>query len=94
MIAHHGLFDLEVVQQLQRHPLILCGDEIHRGEGFNGAGGEVAQIADGCGDKIKRTAHDFVFFGRYLNSKIKLNIVVHFNTFQKGISLAKSIKSS
>ena len=42
MIAHHGLFDLEVVQQLQRHPLILCGDEIHRGESFNGAGREIA----------------------------------------------------
>ena len=52
VIAHHGLLDVQVVQELHRHPGVLCGDEIHRPQGVSRPKGHVAQVPDGGGDQI------------------------------------------
>ena len=52
MVAHQGLFDPQVVQQLQGHAGVLGGDEVRRLQGLGAAPGNVPQIADGRGDQV------------------------------------------
>ena len=47
VIADQRLFNLEMVQQLDRYAGILGGDEIGLLQRFHCAAGEIAQIADG-----------------------------------------------
>ena len=50
VVAHQGLFDAEVVEELQGHPGVLGGDEVRPGQGLHRPGTEVPQVADGGGD--------------------------------------------
>jgi len=45
-IADHRLFDAEMVEQLQRDPRVLRGDEIGLPQGFRRARGKIGKIAD------------------------------------------------
>ncbi len=47
VIAHHGFFDAEVVQELHCHAGVLGGDEIHRAQNLQPPGAHIPQIADG-----------------------------------------------
>ena len=64
VVAHQGLFDLKVIQQLHRDPGVLRGDEVHGSQRLRCPGREVPQVADGRGHQIQRTAHAFVSFVR------------------------------
>lgn len=57
VIAHEWLFDLQMIEQLERHARILGGDEIRLGERLFCPRGDVAEISDGRWDKIERSGH-------------------------------------
>ena len=63
IIAHHRLFQAQVVQQLQRHTGVFGGNKIRFCKGFRRAWGKVAQIADGRCHDIQSAAHGASFFG-------------------------------
>ena len=52
VIAHHGLFDTQMVQDLQRHTGILGGDKIRLPQGLDDAFTQIPQISDGGGHQI------------------------------------------
>ena len=47
VIADQRLLYTEVIEQFQRHPRILSGDEIAPLQRLNGAGRKIRQVADG-----------------------------------------------
>ena len=49
VIGEHGLFQPQVVEQLEGHPGILRGNKIHLPQGIRDASGDVPQVADGGG---------------------------------------------
>ena len=58
VIAYKGLFDFQVVEQLQGYPGVLCGDEIRIFQGLPGTQGNVSQVSNGGGNQIKYSGHD------------------------------------
>jgi hypothetical protein len=44
------LFDLEVLEQIPRHPGVFAYDRIALPERFDGPQGDIAQVSDGCGN--------------------------------------------
>ena len=52
VVAHQGLFQFQVVEELQRDPGVLRGDEIRAFQRGLCPGGNVPQIADGGGNQI------------------------------------------
>ena len=56
-IAHHGLFDSEVVQKLERYPSVLGGNEVGLLQGLDRSGRKIAEIAYRRSDKIQLSAH-------------------------------------
>ena len=58
VVADEAFFDTQVIQQLQRNPGILRGDEVGIFQGFPAAGGDIPQIADGSGNKVKHSSHN------------------------------------
>lgn len=57
VIAHERFFQLEIVQQLQRHARILRGDEVRLRQRLAAADGDVAEIADRRGHEIEHSGH-------------------------------------
>ena len=57
IIADKRLFQLQMVEKLQGNPRVLRSDEIRLRERFFRTRGDIAQIADRRGNKIKRTGH-------------------------------------
>jgi hypothetical protein len=51
--AYGGGCDLEVVEELLSLAGILAGDAVYLLEDFEGAEGDVAQVADGSGYKVE-----------------------------------------
>ena len=56
-ITDQGLFNAQMIHQLQCDPGILGGDKIHAFQGFPAALGNVTQIANGGGDEIEHSGH-------------------------------------
>ena len=52
VVAHQRLVNVEVVEELKRHPGVLGGYEIGGAQGLGGSGRKVSQIADGRANKI------------------------------------------
>ena len=66
VIGEHGLFQPQVVEQLEGHPGILRGNKIHLPQGVRDAPGDVPQVADGGGYQIQRSGH--VYYLRFDSS--------------------------
>ena len=49
VVGEQGLFQPQVVEQLQGHPGVLGGEEVHRLQRLGAPPGDVPQVADGCG---------------------------------------------
>ncbi len=52
VVGDHGLFQPQVVEQLQGHPGVLGGDEVRLRQGLRHPPGDVPQVADGGGYQI------------------------------------------
>ena len=59
IIAHGGLFNLKVIEELGRDAGVLRCDKIRSAQGLQRADGEVAEVPDWGGDEVKRSAHDW-----------------------------------
>ena len=58
VVADHGLFQTQVVEQLHRHPGVLGGQKVRPCHGVRHTPGDVPQISNGGGNQIQFTAHD------------------------------------
>ena len=52
VIAHRGLFNPEVIEQVLRLPRVLASDQINLLQHSNRVQGDVFQVADGRGNEI------------------------------------------
>ena len=57
VVADKAFFDAQMVEQFQRHPRILGGDEVGAFQRLPAAQGDIPQIADGGRDKIQHSSH-------------------------------------
>ena len=60
VIGQHGLFQPQVIEQLDGHPGVLRRDKVRLRQGLGHALGDVPQVADGRGDQIKRACHEIL----------------------------------
>lgn len=67
-VAYHRLFDAEIGEKSAAVACILRGNEIHLGECFQRALGNIGEIAYRRADEIERFCLGFIFlrFGRYI----------------------------
>ena len=60
IVADHGLFQAQKVQQLHGHTGVLGGNKVSRAKGGGHPGRHIVQVADRCCHDIKSSCHSYL----------------------------------